>query len=109
MTKLIYILLFLMLAFGVMFIGLQKQRSQGMGDFTKDLESYKKQLSRKRDARVASPEARKAELIAQGWRLIDDGEYRQARNVARQILRTLDEEDEQAKSILSVAESILDR
>lgn len=108
MDKASFIVIFLLLALGVFYIGQQKKQAQGISGFTQDFEAYKKEKRRELDAKAASPEARKAELIRMGWRLLDEGNYRQALMTARKVL-AMDPESPDAKSIESVALSAMNR
>lgn len=103
-----FIVLILLLIGGLYFVGWQKKKSQEVQALTADFERYKKERIKEMEARVASPEQKMAEYVAQGWRQLDAGRYRAALTTARAIL-AIDSENEDAKSILSVAESALNR
>lgn len=106
--NIIPIIIILLLIGGLYYVQWQKKQQTEMRAFTAEFERYKEQKLKEMEEKIASPEQRMAEYLRQGWRQLDQGQYRAALNTARRIL-LIDPESEEAKSIESVAMSALNR
>ncbi len=104
----VFIIIIFLLIGSLYYVSWQKKQAARMATFTREFEDYKQEKLREMEAKVASPEAKMREYIAQGWRQLDAGQYRAALTTARRIL-LIDPESEDAKSIERIALSALNR